>query len=77
MSALTVRLPDEKHDRLKRLARERGTTVNGLIDEMATILLAAHDAEVRFNARAARGQGREAEALALLEKAAMARTAPP
>jgi hypothetical protein len=48
MSALTVRLPDEKHERLKRLARERGTTVNGLIDEMATILLAAHDAEVRF-----------------------------
>lgn len=69
MSALTVRLPDEKHERLKRLARERGTTVNGLIDEMATILLATHDAEVRFNARAARGEGRTQEGLGLLRRA--------
>ena len=72
MSALTVRLADEKHERLKALARERGTTVNRLIDEMATILLTSHDAEVRFRLRAARGAGREAEGLALLEKAASA-----
>ncbi len=70
MSALTVRLPDEKHERLKRLARERGTTVNGLIDEMATVLLATHDAEVRFNARAARGAGQTPEGLELLRRAA-------
>lgn len=70
MSALTVRLPDDKHERLKRLARERGTTVNGLIDEMATILFVTHDAEVRFGARAARGEGRAQEGLGLLRRAA-------
>jgi hypothetical protein len=60
MKALTVRLPDEKHERLKRLARERGTTVDCLIDERATILLAGQDAEVFFNVRARCGAGRRA-----------------
>ncbi len=70
MSALTVRLPDDKHLRLKALARERGTTVNRLIDEMTTVLLAEFDAEARFLTRAARGAGRVAEGLSLLDKAA-------
>jgi hypothetical protein len=54
MSALTVRLPDDIHQRLKALARSRGTTLNGLIDEMATMMLAEFDAETRFHLRAAR-----------------------
>lgn len=70
MSALTVRLPDDKHLRLKALARERGTTVNRLIDEMATVMLTEFDAEARFQARAARGANRVDEGLALLAKAA-------
>jgi len=41
-----------------------------LPDEMATILLATHDAEVRFNARAARGAGQTQEGLELLRRAA-------
>lgn len=69
MTALTVRLPDEKYERLKALARERGTSVNRLVDEMATLMIAEHDAETRFRARALRGQGREQEGLALLDKA--------
>ena len=36
MSALTVRLPDDKHLRLKALARDRGTSVNRLIEDMTT-----------------------------------------
>lgn len=40
MSALTIRLPDDKHERLKALSKRRGTSVNRLIDEMATLLLA-------------------------------------
>jgi len=34
MTALTVRLPDEKHRRLKALAKSRGTPLNRLIDEV-------------------------------------------
>lgn len=41
MSALTVRLPEDKHQRLRALAESRGTTLNRLIDDMATVMLAA------------------------------------
>lgn len=71
MTALTVRLPDDKYRRLKALAQQRGTSVNRLVDEMATLLLAEFDAETRFTVRAQRGQGRQAEGLALLDKAAV------
>jgi len=70
MSALTVRLSDDKHQRLKALARSRGTTLNRLIDEMPTQMLTEHDAELRFQLRAARGAGQEQRALELLNKAA-------
>jgi len=69
MSALTIRLPDDKYQRLKELSKRRGTSVNRLIDEMATLLLAEFDAETRFALRAARGKGRGARGLELLRKA--------
>ena len=69
MSALTVRLSDEKHQRLKALAKSRGTPLNRLIDEMTTIMLVEFDAETRFAVRAARGAGREERGLELLQKA--------
>lgn len=70
MSALTVRLPDEKHSRLKALAKSRGTPLNRLIDEMTTLMLAEFDAETRFRLRAAKGAGKTSRGLALLKKAA-------
>jgi predicted DNA-binding protein len=72
VSALTVRLPDEKHARLRALAQSRGTTLNALIDEMTTMILVEHDAEVRFRLRATRGAGKVERGLALLKKAAKA-----
>jgi len=69
MSALTVRLSDEKHQRLKALAKSRGTPLNRLIDEMTTIMLAEFDAETRFAVRVARGAGREERGLEFLQKA--------
>jgi hypothetical protein len=45
-------------------------SVNRLVDEMATLMLAEFDAETRFAVRAQRGRGRKTEGLALLEKAA-------
>lgn len=70
MTAITVRLPDEKHRRLKALAKTRGTPLNRLIDEMTTLMLAEFDAETRFNIRAALGAGKTQRGLELLEKAA-------
>jgi len=69
MSALTVRLPDDKHQRLKELARSRHTSLNRLIDEMTTQMLAEFDAETRFLLRAARGKGKAARGLEILAKA--------
>ena len=69
MSALTIRLPDDKYQRLKELARRRQTSVNRLIDEMATLMLAEFDAETRFQLRAERGRGRADRGLELLAKA--------
>ena len=70
MSALTIRLPDDKYQRLKALSRHRGTSMNRLMDEMATLLLAEFDMEKRFDLRAARGANQQARGVALLEKAA-------
>jgi predicted transcriptional regulator len=66
MSTLTIRLPDEKHERLKALARANSISINKLMDELATVALANFDARVRFETRAARGSARKA--LALLDK---------
>lgn len=60
MSTLTIRLPDDKHERLKALAEARKMSVNKLIDELATIALANHDACLRFEMRARRGNAKRA-----------------
>ena len=69
MSALTLRLPDDKHERLRALAQSRGTSVNRLLDEVTTLLLAEYDAETRFKLRAQRGADKVERGLALLDKA--------
>lgn len=69
MSALTIRLPDDKYQRLKELSRHRHTSVNRLIDEMATLMLAEFDAETRFLLRAERGRDKVARGIDLLGKA--------
>jgi predicted transcriptional regulator len=69
MTALTVRLPDEKHRRLKALAKSRGTPINRLMEEMTTLMLAEFDVETRFQIRAARGTGQSERGLELLQKA--------
>lgn len=70
MSALTLRLPDDKHERLRALAQSRGTSVNRLLDEVTTLLLAEYDAETRFRLRVERGAGKAKRGLELLDKAA-------
>jgi predicted DNA-binding protein len=70
MAALTIRLPDDKHMRLKALAQNRGTPLNKLFDEIATQMLVEFDAEARFKLRVARGAGSVKRGLELLKKAA-------
>ena len=67
MTTITLRIPDEKHSRLRLLAESRGMSVNKLMDEAATVMLAEFDAENRFKTRAAFGD--IPTALALLDKA--------
>jgi predicted transcriptional regulator len=55
MSVLTIRLPNEKHERLKALAKARGMSLNKLIEELGTIALAEFDAETRFHALVTQG----------------------
>lgn len=69
MAALTVRIPDDKHIRLKAMAKSRGTPLNRLIDEMTTAMLAEFDAETRFRIRVVRGTGKTERGLELLAKA--------
>ena len=66
MAVLTIRLPDDKHTRLKSLARQRHISVNKLMEELSTLVLAEFDAYNRFLARAAKGN--KAKGLALLDK---------
>ena len=54
-TTLTIRLPDDKHARLRQLAKHRDLSVNKLMEELATISLAEYDAENRFRALPARG----------------------
>lgn len=66
MSTLTIRLPDDKHERLRELARQRGISINRLMDELSTIALVQYDSETRFRALAAKGSTKDG--LKILEK---------
>ena len=55
MATLTIRLPDATRDRLAALAKQRGVSLNKLMEELSTRVLAEHDTELRFRLRAARG----------------------
>ena len=72
MKTLVLPLTDNKHQRLRTLAQSRHTTIHRLMDEMTTLMLAEFDAETRFKLRAARGTGRAAVGLVLLDKVAEA-----
>lgn len=66
MGTLTIRLPEDKHERLRRLAEYRQISLNRLFDELSTAALAEFDAETRFRLWAAEGSPKEG--LRLLDK---------
>jgi len=69
MSVVTLRIPDTKHQRLKALAKNKGISVNHLLDEVTTLILAEFDLKTQFEIRAQRGQGNANRGLELLDKA--------
>lgn len=66
MATLTIRIPDDKHSRLKALAKYRKISVNKLVDELSTQAIAEFDSEVRFRTLAATGNINDG--LAILDK---------
>ena len=55
MGTITLRLPDDKHECLRHLAKQRHMSVNKLMDELATIAIVQFDSEAHFKAQAAKG----------------------
>ncbi len=55
MAAINIRLSDEKHERLEKLAKSKNISVNKLMEELATIALTEFDTETRFKLLASRG----------------------
>jgi predicted transcriptional regulator len=66
MATMTIRLPDDQHERLKHLAKQRGLSLNKLIEEWSTVALTEFDAETRFRLLAAEGDTKKA--LRVLDK---------
>lgn len=72
MSTMTIRLPEERHARLRRLARQRGTSVTKLVTDFSNAGLSQGEAEMRFRALAKKGS--PARALEILGEVEMALT---
>lgn len=66
MSTLTIRLPEDQHERLRALAAHRKISLNKLFEEFSSRAIAEFDVELRFRTRAAKG--RAARGLAVLDK---------
>ncbi len=56
MATMTIRIPDDQHERLKALAARRGISLNKLMEEFSTRAIVEADAESRFLVRADRGK---------------------
>jgi len=52
---MTIRMADDKHNRLKLLAQYRHISINKLIEEFSTQALAEFDSETRFRTFAKMG----------------------
>ncbi|GBO53183.1 hypothetical protein APA_1090 [Pseudanabaena sp. lw0831] len=66
MATLTIRLPDDKHLRLKKLAESQGLSINKLIEELLAIALVEFDTHTRFKLLVAKGD--QKAGLKLLDK---------
>lgn len=58
MATMTIRIPDDKHIRLKQLAASRGISLNKLFEEFSTQAITEADAFTRFQLYAAQGNAK-------------------
>lgn len=66
MGMITVRLPEDTHQRVKSLAASRKISINKLYEEFTIMALTEFDAENRFKVLASRGDKKRG--LELLKK---------
>ena len=66
MATLTIHIPDVHRDRLAAMAKQRGVSMNKLVEELSIRALTEHDTEMRFRLRAALGEVERG--LAVLDK---------
>ena len=55
MSVVTLRLPDDQHQRLKSMAQARGLSLNKLLEQLSAPALTENDIELRYRRLAATG----------------------
>lgn len=55
MSVVTLRLPEDQHQRLKAMAQARGISLNKLFEQLAAQALTENDIELRYRRLAASG----------------------
>ena len=68
MSVLTIRLTEEKHERLKQLAKFRNISLNKLMDELSTIALAEFHTDNHYRYRVGAESSNREEALKILDR---------
>lgn len=66
MSVVTLRLPDDQHQRLKSMAQARGLSLNKLLEQLSAQALTENDIELRYRRLAASGSVKRG--LELLDK---------
>lgn len=66
MSVVTLRLPEDQHQRLKAMAKARGISLNKLFEQLTSQALTENDIELRYRRMAASGSMERG--LALLDK---------
>ena len=60
MTTLSIRLPDDMAERLKNIAKHRDMSLNKLMFELSTQVLAEEEAKQRFLAAQLRGKPKRA-----------------
>lgn len=66
MSVVTLRLPEDQHQRLKAMAQARGVSLNKLFEQLTSQAITENDIELRYRRIAASGSAERG--LALLDK---------
>lgn len=66
MSVVTLRLPDDQHQRLKAMAQARGVILNKLFETLTAQALSENDIELRYRRIAASGSAKRG--IELLDK---------